>query len=72
MSLSMHYHRCSLFFAQVNVVPSNSDLEHIKTETAEAAEKAKSFAEAEAKKLREEGKKFGKEFSREAGNVERS
>lgn len=57
---------------QVNVIPSDSDLEHIKTETADAAAKAKAFAEQEAKKLNEQGKKLSKDASREARKAEKT
>lgn len=45
---------------QINVVPSDSQLDHLKTETAEAAEKAKRFAQEESKKLNRNAKKAEK------------
>ncbi|CAO1630535.1 unnamed protein product [Sympodiomycopsis kandeliae] len=57
---------------KVNVIPSDSDLEHLKTETAEAAEKAKTFAAQESKRLSEESKKLGKDISKRADKAEKS
>lgn len=53
-------------------MPHNTDLEDIKTETAEAAENARAFAEREAKRLSDESKKLGKDLSREARKAEKS
>lgn len=54
---------------QVNVVPSDSQLEHLKTETRDAADKAKKFASDESEHIRREAKKAEKSLSKKTKEV---
>lgn len=56
---------------KVNVLPSSQDLDHIKTQTSDAAEKAYESSKREAAKLEAEAKKEGKKLQAQGKKLEK-
>ncbi|CEH14547.1 hypothetical protein CBOM_02383 [Ceraceosorus bombacis] len=56
---------------KVNIVPSGTDLDHIRTESAEEADKAIQRARAEAERAQKEAKDLAERAKKQAGKAEK-
>lgn len=56
---------------KVNIVPSGTDLDHIRTESAEEADKAIQRARAEAERAQKEAKDLAQKAKKQAGKAEK-